>query len=333
MILLWNSLLFFIAHQYIVLYSLDYKNLTEGLGKEIPMSEKPSEPYTRQMLKVNLPDLMLDTNDTLWIAIKIQDTENGQLSNLSNIVSARYISEIERSTKGPISGTTKNSIIPGIEDVWFYLIIAIVGAFILLIFLVLCILCCYRRQRRREREEQRNSAADVTKFFSPDNNNTISRASDFMVSDLAEQDFVDFEPAQRYNTYKADTKVVSTKRTRIKSFKFAAASLKRKPKSKKESQAPPPPQGVTVSAISGNHPTHSTTIGHTANQNGAVQNGSAQKSNFARVVTDRRVAKTTDKASFPGDLEEGERIAEQAVVVSVSTEETDVEACGSDVQL
>ena len=155
----------------------------------------------------------------------------------------------------------------------------------------------------------------------------------FRSSDLAEQDFVDFEPAQRYNTYKADTKVVSTKRTRIKSFKFAAASLKRKPKSKKESQAPPPPQGVTVSAISGNHPTHPTTNSYTANQNGAAQNGSAQKSNFARVVTDRRVAKTTGEASFPGDLEEGERIAEQAVGVSVSTDDTDEEAGGSDVQL
>lgn len=286
--------------------------------KEAVTSEKPGAAYTHRMIDLDLPSLKLDTNDTLWIALKTVDTKNGKVSNLSNVVSARYITEIDRTTSSPI--------IKGLPNEFFWLILAIVLTLIVLIFLILCIFCCYRRQRK-ERQENRNSSADVRKFFSPDNN-TIGRASEIMISDLAEQDFVEIDAAQRYNTYKADSKVVSTKRPRIKSFKFSAASLKRKSKKDTKAPAPQPPQRNTVSFV-GDHNSNNlmTNGGNTVNQNG-TDKSSVQQSNFARVVTEKRDARTTDEASFPGDLEEGERIAQNGL-----SGHQDPEAGAGDVQL
>lgn len=132
----------------------------------------PKIPHTKEMLKVAIPQRFLESNETLWIALTTVD-ELGVESNISNIVSARYIAINAQA----LSGADE---VPKM-DIAVYIMIGVFALSMLTIIIILIILC---RRKRRQRAARQVSLPDVVSKVAPPNiDNNIA-----FISDLAEHD-------------------------------------------------------------------------------------------------------------------------------------------------
>jgi len=230
---------------------------------------------------------------------------HGVRSNISNIVSARLVTTILTETD------PDGRIIPGLDNLWFYIIMA-VGSALLVALLFICVCCCVVGQRKK-----RSKRSDPEWKFSHARQTGTLKSTislDFTSGELANHDTI-ASPDQIYSTY-GKKKLVSTKKAG--SLKQPAISLERvtnslkrsqKKDEKKKGDAPDPPTAVKANGVAQ----------QADKLNGADNNGyhgetttANSKSNGA-TKGKKQLPKVLNFSELEQDLQFGDMLANQAV--------------------